>query len=53
MFKVGHKYSIGFENIQKINLAPVDIYLFKVNNGNSRAISEICLKLTVTIPEQR
>ena len=23
---------------------PADIYLFKVNNGNTRAIREICLK---------
>ena len=26
---------------------PTGIYLFKLNNGNTRAISEICSKLTV------
>ena len=28
------------------NLQPPNIYLLKVNNGNIRAISEICSKLT-------
>ena len=32
---------------------PVAIYLFKVNNGNIRTISEICSKLTIKIPERR
>ena len=29
------------------------IYLFKVNNGNTRTMREICLKLTIKTPERR
>ena len=29
------------------------IYLFKVNNGNTRTMREICLKLTIKTPESR
>ena len=29
-----------------------DIYFLKVNNGNSRKKCEICLTLTIKIPEQ-
>ena len=32
---------------------PADIYLFKVNNGNTRTKYEICSKLTIKTPEQR
>ena len=32
---------------------PADIYLFKVNNGNGRAMYEICSKLTITTSERR
>ena len=32
---------------------PANIYLFKVNKRNTRKRSEICLKLTAKIPEQR
>ena len=31
---------------------PVNIYLFKVNNRNSRKSCEICSKLTIKAPEQ-
>ena len=31
---------------------PASIYLFKVNNGNTRTMCEICSKLTITIPKQ-
>ena len=31
---------------------PANIYLFKVNNRNTRKMSEICLKLTIKTPEQ-
>ena len=34
-------------------LIPVDIYLFKVNNRNTRTRCEICSKLTIKIQEQR
>ena len=32
---------------------PTDICLFKVNNGNIRAMCEICSRLTINTPEQR
>ena len=32
---------------------PADIYLFKVNNSNTRTMSEICWKLTIETPERR
>ena len=32
---------------------PVDIYLLKVNNRNTRTRCEICSKLTIRIPERR
>ena len=32
---------------------PVDIYLLKVNNRNTRTRSEICSKLTIKTPERR
>ena len=32
---------------------PPDIYLFKVNNRNTRARCEICSKLTIKTPERR
>ena len=32
---------------------PAGIYLFKVNNGNTRAMCEICSKLKIRTPERR
>ena len=32
---------------------PVGIYMFKVNNRNTRTRCEICSKLTIKTPEQR
>ena len=32
---------------------PAGNYMFKVNNRNTRARCEICLKLTIETPEQR
>ena len=32
---------------------PVDIYLFKVSNGNTGTICENCLKLKVKTPDRR
>ena len=51
----------GFRKVnlfQKPNLyspisAPADIYLFKLNNGNTRTKYKICLKLTIKTPERR
>ena len=37
----------------KIIYIPADIYLFKVNNGNTRKVCEICSKLTIKTPEGR
>ena len=31
--------------------SPADIYLFKVNNQNTRPSTEVCLKLTLQTPE--
>ena len=32
---------------------PVNVYLFKVNNGNTRIMYGLCSKLTINTPEQR
>ena len=34
-------------------LYPADIYIFKVNNGKTRTISKICLKLLIETPKRR
>ena len=34
-------------------IMPVGIYLFKVNNGNTRTLCEICSKLTTKITKRR
>ena len=39
----------GFES----NHYPVNIYLFKVNNRNTRKRREVCSKLTIKTPERR
>ena len=35
------------------NLIPANIYLFKVNNRNTRKRCEICPMLTIKTPERR
>ena len=53
--KTQHKFHFQLQ-LQKqfnINCTPVGNYMFKVNNRNTRARSEICSKLTIKIPEQR
>ena len=42
----------AFNTFSKL-IYPTDIYLFKVNNSNTRTMSEICWKLTIEIPERR
>ena len=37
---------------EQINYPP-DIYMFKVNNKNTRTSCEICSKLTIKTPERR
>ena len=32
---------------------PAGIYLFKINNGNTKTMPEICSKLTIKTPERR
>ena len=36
-----------------LNTFPASMYLFKVNNGHTRAMWQICSKLTIKTPEQR
>ena len=38
---------------QNLALDPANIYLFKVNNKNTRKRCEICSKLTIKTPERR
>ena len=45
--KLEHKYQIGKDHIA------VNIYLFKVNNRNTRKRYEICSNLTKKAPEGR
>ena len=48
MIKIIQKSQLIFE----VN-HPAGIYLFKVNNRNTRARCEICSKLTINTPERR
>ena len=43
-----HMMQSGFLKIS----CPVNIYLFKVNNHNTRKRREICFKLTIKTPEE-
>ena len=49
MIDVLQERKYTFENIRmtSITISPAGIYLFKVNNGNTRTMNEICLRLTV------
>ena len=43
-----------FLNTETISLpTPLNIYLLKVNDRNTRTRCEICLKLTIKTPERR
>ena len=46
----GSEYASGYYTDR---LIPSDIYLFKVNNGKTRAMCEICSKLKTKTPERR
>ena len=35
-----------------VKISPAGIYLFKVNNGNTREMCKICLKLTIKTPKR-
>ena len=39
--------------VVKLKKVPVNIYLFKVTNRNSRKRCDLCSKLTIKIPERR
>ena len=41
------------EKIDYFSQIPVDIYLLKVNNRNTKTRCEICSKLTIKTPERR
>ena len=41
------------DSLENDNINPVGIYLFKVNNRNTRARCEICSKLTTKTPKRR
>ena len=41
------------EPIHRTMLLPANIYLFEVNNRNTRKMCEICSKLTIKTPERR
>ena len=45
-----NKEQVEFEFL---NCSQDGIYLFKVNNGNTRTMCEICSKLTIKTPERR
>ena len=40
-------------NTKTLSCYPAGIYLLKVNNRNTRAMCEICSKLTIKAPERR
>ena len=42
---------LEWKGLQQTN--PAGIYLFKVNNRNTRTRCEICSKLTINTPERR
>ena len=42
-----------FNQNRKTGTYPANIYLFKVDNKNSRKRYEICSKLTIKTPERR
>ena len=44
---------LNFAKLINLNSIPVNIYLFKVNNKNTRKRCEMCLKFTIKTPEQR
>ena len=48
-----HYFHIQKIRVTKNNNIPVGIYIFKVNNRNTRARCEICSKLAVKTPERR
>ena len=52
MEKRKRKTATSFTDFLEIN-NPVDNYMFKINNRNTKTTCEICSKLTVKTPERR
>ena len=54
-YRFASVYSWEFQNEISIykNVNPPNIYLFKINNRNTRKRCEICSKLTIKTPEPR
>ena len=54
IFPVGkYHLKVNKKGIKTISIdVPAGIYFFKVINRNTRAICEVCSKLTIKIPEQ-
>ena len=48
----GYLYTLGKDIYTGKNFS-TNIYLFIVNNGNTRKMCEICLKLTIKSPQRR
>ena len=48
-----HSIKTNYAKLQTIGPDPANIYLFKVNNRNTRRRCEICSKLTRKSPERR
>ena len=48
-----HSFSFNSRFLSELKHNPTGIYLLKVNNRNTRTRFEICLKLTIKIPERR
>ena len=50
---IGTEYFNTVKNLILTRINPANIYLFKVNNRNTRTRCEICSKLTIKTPERR
>ena len=50
-----HEKNMRHDKLQILSKVfnPVDVYSFKVNNGNTRTMCEICSDLTIKTPEWR
>ena len=44
---------VAVKDSAKTRKCPADIYLFNVNNENTKTMREICSKLAVKAPERR
>ena len=51
--KNNSQWRTGNKQFFEVGPKPAGIYLFKVNNRNTRTRCEICSKLTINTPERR